>query len=126
VRARLALGFDLTAFGWMGAGLGDSLPQADFRLGGARTLRGYPAGSFRGPAAWSLGADLAISGWTLSPVIFADVGQVTARSLVLRGRPSASAGVGLSFLGGALRFNAARPISPRATWLFDLTLNALR
>lgn len=126
VRARLALGFDLTAFGWMGAGLGDSLPQADFRLGGAKTLRGYPAGSFRGPAAWSLGADLAMSGWALSPVIFADVGQVTARSLALRGRSRASVGVGLSFLGGAVRFNAARPISPRATWLFDLTLNALR
>jgi hypothetical protein len=125
-RTRLPVGLDLTASGWTGAGLGDSLPQRDFRVGGARTLRGFPASTLRGASAWSVGADVAVSGWSLSPVVFADIGQAAARALRFGSRPSVSTGVGLSLLGGTLRLNAAKPLRPAAAWRLDLVLNAVR
>ncbi len=125
-RTPLLWGLDLTASGWAGAGLGDSLPQRDFRLGGERTLRGYPAGTFRGMSAWTLGVDVALSHGGVSPVVFADVGQVAVRQLRFGGDPAASVGAGLSVLGGVLRLDAARPIAPRADWRFSLVVGARR
>jgi hypothetical protein len=121
-------GLDVTASGWLGAGLGDSLPQRDFRLGGEKTLRGYPAGAFRGMSAWAIGVDLAWwrRGWPVTPVVFADAGQIAVRRLRFDGQPAASLGVGLSVLGGAVRLDAARPVAPKAPWRFTLQVGARR
>ena len=51
----------VTVTGWAGMGAGDSIPQREFRLGGLKTLRGYPAGALRGASAWTGSLDL---GWS--------------------------------------------------------------
>lgn len=125
-RSGLAWGLDVTAFGWAGVGAGDSVPQRDFRLGGEKTLRGYPAGWFRGASAWALGVDLGLGHHAVSPVVFADAGQVAPSRLRFAGRPAASVGAGLSLLGGAVRVEAARPIAPDAQWRWSLVIGARR
>jgi Haemolysin secretion/activation protein ShlB/FhaC/HecB len=125
-RAPLPFGFDLTASGWAGAGVGDSLPQRDFRLGGEKSLRGYAAGAFSGMSAWALGLDLALPQRGVTPVVFADAGQVAPRELRFTGTPAASVGAGLSVFGGALRLDAARPIAPHAPWRVSLVIGARR
>jgi hypothetical protein len=125
-RARLVPGLDLTASGWAGAGGGDSIPQREFRLGGSRTLRGYPAGSFRGAAAWAVGLDLGLTRGALAPVVFGDVGQVAPRALHFAGQPAFSLGAGVSFLDGLLRLDAARAVAPRASWIVTLQVGARR
>lgn len=122
----LPLGFDATLSGWAGAGGGDSLPQRDFRLGGARSLRGFTAGALQGPSAWSFGVDLALTRLLVSPVVFADFGQTSTRDLAFHGRRSMSAGAGLSLLRGVVRVQAARPFVSGATWRFDLQFGARR
>ena len=125
-RSRVVGALDVTAYGWAGAGAGDSLPQRDFRLGGEKTLRGYPAGWIRGESAWALGLDIGVAGRVLSPVVFADAGQVAVRGLRLTGRPAVSVGAGASLLGGAVRLDVARPIAPAAQWRWSLVIGARR
>jgi NAD(P)H-dependent FMN reductase len=62
----------------------------------------------------------------VSPVLFADAGDVAARSLSFTGRPAASVGVGLSVFGGAVRLDAARPVASVAGWRWSLTIGARR
>ena len=116
---------DVTAAGWIGAGGGDSLPQRDFRLGGARTLRGYPAGWMRGPSAWAASLDVAFDRLPVSPIVFADVGQAAAHRLDFSS-VAGSFGAGVSVLGGAVRFDAARPVAPKAAWRYSLSFAARR
>ena len=125
-RTSLPFGLDLTATGWLGVGVGDSVPQRDFRLGGDKTLRGYAAGAVRGPSAWALSLDVALARGGLTPIVFADAGQAAPRALRFGGVPAASVGAGLSVLGGALRFDVARPIAPRAAWRVSCVLGARR
>ncbi len=125
-RATLPLGTDLTGAAWVGGGGGDSVPQRDFRLGGLKTLRGYPAGAFRGASAWAASADLGLARGTLSPVLFADLGGVAADGLRFGGEPIASVGAGLSVLSGLVRFDIARPIAPTARWRASLVVRGRR
>ncbi len=125
-RAPLPARLDLTVSGWVGAGAGDSLPQRDFRLGGDRTLRGYPAGAFRGVSAWALSMDLALRPGGVTPIVFADAGQAASRALRFGGVPAASVGAGVSVLGGMVRFDVARPVAPRARWRLSLVVGARR
>ena len=117
---------DLTASAWVGVGGGDSVPQRAFRLGGVRTLRGYPAGAFRGASAWAVSLDVGLSHGTVSPVVFGDAGQVASRLADLPGRPAFAFGAGLSLLGGVLRVDGARAVAPGAEWRVNLTLGARR
>jgi hypothetical protein len=125
-RVRLAPGLDVTASGWAGAGAGDSIPQRQFRLGGSKSLRGYPAGSFRGTSAWAFGLDLGLTRGALAPVVFADAGQVAPRALHFAGQPAFSFGVGVSLLDGLMRLDAARPVAPKLGWIVTLLLGARR
>jgi hypothetical protein len=125
-RAPLPWRLDLTAFGFAGAGGGDRLPQRDFALGGAVTLRGYPPDAFRGASAWAAAVDVALRRGAVNPVLFADAGQVAARGLRFGGVPAASVGVGLSLLRGLLRLDAARPLAPDARWRLTLAIAARR
>jgi hypothetical protein len=118
------LGVTLTA--WAGVGGGDSVPQREFRLGGLRTLRGYPAGALRGGSAWAASLDLGVNTGTVSPVLFADAGQVAPQLARFAGQPAFSFGAGLSLLGGVLRLDCARPAAPKARWRVNLTLGARR
>ena len=125
-RSGLVGSLDLTAYGWLGAGAGDSLPQQEFRLGGDGTLRGYPAGWLRGDGAWAFGLDLALGGHAVTPVVFGDAGQVAPQGLRFAGNVAASVGAGVSLLGGVVRLDAARPIGPDARWRWSLVVGARR
>jgi hypothetical protein len=125
-RGRRARGLDLTASGWLGAGVGDSIPQREFRLGGSKTLRGYPAGSLRGTSAWAVGLDVGLTGRALAPVVFADAGQRAPRGLRFAGEPAFSFGAGVSLLEGLIRLDAARPVAPAASWIVRLLIGARR
>ncbi len=125
-RTLLPLRLDLVLYGVAGAGIGDSMPQRLFRLGGARTLRGYDAGALQGASVWSVGADIALRRRFFSPVVFVDVGQAAPRGLRFAGDPSASVGLGISALRGTMRFQGARPLVAGAAWRFDLIFGARR
>jgi hypothetical protein len=112
--------------GWAGAGAGDSVPQREFRLGGTQTLRGYEAGTFRGPSAYAGSVDVSLRRRGLSPVVFADVGQASERGVTFHGDPRVSVGAGVVALGGLVRVHAARPVASRAPWRFDLVFGPLR
>jgi hypothetical protein len=116
----------VTATGWAGMGAGDSIPQREFRLGGLQTLRGYPAGAFRGGSAWTASLDLSLWRGGVSPVVFVDAGQVAPRLARFSGQPALSFGAGVSLLGGVLRLDGARPVAPNAKWRFNLTMGARR
>jgi hypothetical protein len=116
----------VTASGWAGVGAGDSIPQRQFRLGGLKTLRGYPAGAFRGASAWTASLDLGLWRGIVSPVVFVDAGQVAPRLARFSGPPAFSFGAGLSLLGGVVRLDGARPVAPNAKWRLNLTLGARR
>jgi hypothetical protein len=116
----------VTLNGWAGAGAGDSVPQREFRLGGTHTLRGYEAGTFRGPSAYAASVDVSLRRRGLSPVVFADVGQSSTRGVTFRGDPRVSVGVGLAALGGLVRVHVARPLASGAPWRFDLVFGPLR
>jgi hypothetical protein len=117
---------DIGLGGWAGAGLGDSLPQRDFRLGGARTLRGFEAGTFRGVSAYAGSVDVTLRRSGLSPVVFADIGEAASRGVSFRGDPTVSVGAGVSVLAGLVRVHAARGLESGARWRFDLVFGALR
>ncbi len=125
-RSELVGALDLRMSGWAGVGGGDSIPQRDFRLGGLRTLRGYPAGAFRGGSAWAASVDLGLSRRVLSPVLFVDAGQAAPRLLRYAGQPAFAFGAGVSLLGGVARLDAARPVAPKAAWRVNFTLGASR
>lgn len=125
-RSHLVGGMDLTASGWLGVGVGDSVPQRDFRLGGEKTLRGYPAGALRGMSAWAVGVDVALGRGDVTPLVFADAGQAAVRGARFGGEPAYSFGAGVSVLSGALRLQAARPVAPHARWRVSLVIGARR
>ena len=128
VTARTSPGSSIgvTASGWAGMGAGDSVPQRQFRLGGLKTLRGYPPGAFRGASAWTASLDLGYAAGTLTPVVFVDAGQVAPRLARFSGQTAFSFGAGLSLLGGVVRLDVARPVAPDARWRLNLTLGARR
>ena len=104
-----------------GVVFGDSVPQHVFRVGGPRTVRGYEYGSRLGRNFWAAQLDYAIlrsAFW--SPVIFADVGDTFTSD------PMVSAGVGISFINGLLRFNLSKGLNPSNSVRFDLAFNAAR
>jgi hypothetical protein len=121
-RLELPRGFDLTVSGWVGAGIGDSLPQAEFRVGGARTLRGFPPGARRGTRALALGLDVGAAHRVISPIAFLDFGMAGRDGT---GDTAASAGVGVSVLRGVVRANVARPLRGGG-WRADVLLEANR
>jgi len=123
---RAPAGLNVALNGWVGVGAGDSIPQRAFRLGGARTLRGYEAGAFRGTSAYAAGVELSVAGRLLSPVVFADMGQVGTSGLAFTGGPRASVGAGISALWGVLRVHVARALEANKPWRFDIVFSALR
>ena len=78
-------------------------------------------------AFWSLQADLALGHRRVRPVIFADAGQAGSTSGLFPGRVLSGGGVGLSLLGGLIRFDVSHPITPSGGKArFDLVFRAPR
>lgn len=97
------------------------LPQQAFRLGGQQTVRGFDYGTGGGQAMWSAQLDVPLTrGWA-QPVAFVDAGQAARASDLFGSRVLSGGGLGLSLLGGLLRFDFSHPISAGGSGLrFDL------
>lgn len=121
-RVEIGAGLDLTVRGWAGAGVGDDIGQGRFRLGGLRSLRGYPAGALSGRSAAGFGLDLGAAHRVIAPVVFVDAGVVGGGTTIGR----TSAGTGVSVLRGRFRVQAARPLQSGHDWRFDFLLRADR
>ena len=105
-----------------GRSVGDRIPQIQFRAGGPESVRGYDYGSRSGNGMWSAQLDLALTRTSIvAPVIFADAGNTSTT-----GRPLTSVGGGVSILGGLIRFNVAKGLSPRSDVRFDLLFRTAR
>jgi hypothetical protein len=105
-----------------GALTGDDVPQLLFRVGGPESVRGYNYGTRVGRAAWAAQLDVALTrNSIISPVAFADAGNIAGS-----GKPLMSAGGGLSFFSGFMRFNLAKGLAPRTPARFDLLFRAAR
>lgn len=107
---------------------GDGLGVPSHRqwwIGGARTVRGQPAGTQVGTAFHLGQAEL---GWQLGParlLAHADAGWAGATADRWRGRPVSGAGAGVSFLDGLLRVDVSRGLAPaRAGGRVDVTFDA--
>ena len=102
-------------------------PQRRWYLGGTQTVRGQRADTaYSGNAFWLARAELARELRVARPSIFADFGWVGDRATKMSdiGRPMSGAGIGMSFLDGAVRFDLSRGIYPREKIFFDLSLGA--
>lgn len=103
------------------------LPQSAFRIGGPWTARGFTYGSALGAAFWAAQLDLPLARGAVRPVAFADAAEAGALDGVLRAPVLADAGLGLSFLGGAVRFDLSQPLTGSAHGpRFDIVFGAAR
>ena len=117
----------VTVTGRAGVATSDTLPQAQFRLGGLETVRGFNYGTYEGQAFWSLQGDWTPLKGKVRPVVFVDVGQAGAVGSVLSQRPLVGAGAGLSFFNGIARFDLSVPLEGPAHGLrFDIQFGAPR
>jgi hypothetical protein len=117
----------VTVTGRAGVATSDTLPQAQFRLGGLETVRGFNYGTYQGQAFWSLQGDWTPLKGKVRPVLFVDVGQAGSVGSVLSQQPLVGAGAGLSFFNGIARFDFSVPLQGPAHGLrFDIQFGAPR
>lgn len=105
-----------------GGSAGEALPQIAFRVGGPRSIRGYPYGQRTARTLWAAQFDYELrKRGALTPVVFADIGDsFSSRD------PLVSVGGGLSVLGGLVRFDVAKGIHPVVGPRFDLSFRLAR
>jgi hypothetical protein len=121
----LFLGLAAAVEAGAGALVGDELPQRDFILGGAGTLRGFDDSAARGSSFWRGRAEVA-SGFAGARVgLFGDAGWAGPRSAFGFDDPLVSLGVGTSLLDGLLRLDLARGVRRGSAWRIHLYLDGL-
>ena len=99
--------------------------QRQWFLGGSQSVRGQPAGTYRGNAFWMGRLELGTSAVGARPVIFYDIGWAGNREdFSDPGRPMSGAGIGASFMDGLVRFDVARGIFPEKKIRANLYLEA--
>ncbi len=112
------------------AGIASSaaLPQALFRAGGLKTVRGFDYGTARGEAFWSVQADYTWSeSWGPRPVVFFDAGQADRPGELFSQEPLLGAGVGASLARGLVRFDLSHALTgDRRRMRFDIVFSAPR
>jgi hypothetical protein len=104
------------------------IPQALFRAGGLRTVRGYDYGTHQGQAFWSVQTDLTLSdSWGFRPVVFLDAGQASDPVDLFNQEPLVGAGIGASLLRGFIRFDLSYPVTGDSHDVrFDIGFSASR
>jgi len=121
----LFLGLAAAAEGSVGAIFGDELPQRQFILGGATTLRGFPDSALRGASFWRARAELA-SGFAGARIgLFTDAGWAGPRRAFAFDDPFVSLGVGTSLLDGLVRLDLAHGVRRGSSWSLHLYLDGL-
>ncbi|MGH7585894.1 MAG: hypothetical protein ACREMH_06585 [Gemmatimonadales bacterium] len=112
-----------------GASVGDSIPQALFRVGGTPTIRGHDYGVARGEAFWVARADWSPLrlGEGFRAVLFTDAGQAGKLDALDSRSVFAGVGIGLSLLRGVARLDLSVPYAPEVGSLrIDLAFGAPR
>lgn len=84
--------------------------QSLYYLGGGRTVRGYEGNSARGETYWTARAEIATAAPGARVVLFSDAGWAGPREELTADPLLLSAGAGISFLDGILRFDIARAL----------------
>ncbi len=95
-------------------------PQSLWFLGGAATLRGYPAAVANGNAFWRGRAELSRGIPAARLAFFGDLGWAGSRDDFDTSRPLQALGVGATFLDGLVRFDVARGVRAPTGWRIDL------
>jgi hypothetical protein len=104
-----------------------TLQQMQFRAGGLATVRGFDYGTQRGQAFWAAQLDVTPLKSRIRPVVFLDAGRASPAGSLFSGRVLVGAGAGLSLLGGLMRFDLSRRLSPDVARVrFDLVIGAVR
>jgi hypothetical protein len=105
-----------------------TLAQAEFRIGGLTTVRGFDYGIRRGQAFWAAQLDLAPLRGRIRPVLFIDAGQAGAADGLFDSEALVGAGAGVSLFNGLVRFDLSHPVKPDigGKVRFDLVLQAVR
>jgi hemolysin activation/secretion protein len=105
-----------------------TLAQAEFRVGGLNTVRGFDYGSRRGQAFWAGQLDVAPLPGRIRPVLFIDAGQAGPADGLFDSDALVGAGVGISLFNGLVRFDFSHPVSPDTGGKvrFDFVLQAVR
>lgn len=99
--------------------------QRHFFLGGLQSVRGQSPGTGYGQAFWLGRLEIGANNAAVRPVVFGDLGWAGARdSWGQVGRPMSGVGVGMSFLDGLFRIDAARGLYPRVQTRIDLSVEA--
>ena len=111
----------------LGTTFGDGTPQRQWFLGGANTLRGYPAGSARGSSFTRARLNLARTFDDIGSVsVFGDAGWAGDRGDFDDGNVLYGVGVGGSVLDGLLRFDLSHGLTgPQKQFRVDLYADAL-
>lgn len=130
-RAALTLGVSLPVPGrYVGAieaaggtTFGDVPTQHLWRLGGPGTLRGYPGSILTGTSFWRARAEIGNELPAARLVLFADAGWAGDLESVGIDEALASAGVGVSFMGGVLRLDLARALRSPTGWRATMYLD---
>lgn len=99
-----------------GTTFGDVPTQHLWRLGGPRTLRGYPGSILAGTSFWRARAEIGNELPAARLVLFADAGWAGDLEAIGIDEALASAGVGVSFMGGVLRLDLARALRSPTGW----------
>ena len=99
--------------------------QRHFFLGGLQSVRGQSPGTGYGQAFWLGRLEIGANNAAVRPVVFGDLGWAGARDSWSKvGRPMSGVGVGMSFLDGMFRIDAARGLYPRVQTRIDLSVEA--
>jgi hemolysin activation/secretion protein len=111
----------------LGTTFGDGTPQRQWFLGGANTLRGYPAGSARGSSFTRARLNLARTFDDIGSVsVFGDAGWAGDRGDFDGGNILYGVGVGGSVLDGLVRFDLSHGLTgPQKQFRIDLYADAL-
>jgi hypothetical protein len=100
-------------------------PQALFYLGGARTIRGYPAGIRAGSANFVITGEVATDLPLLRLVGFSEIGWANETARLFEDRELVTVGGGLSIGDGILRVDIARGISDGGVWRLHLATSGI-
>jgi hypothetical protein len=125
VRAPFGGGLTAAVEAAAGASAGTLPGQALWHLGGAATVRGYPAASAAGEHFWRVRTELGTTLPPLRAILFADAARAYGAG-GFEGQPGlAAAGLGVSLAEGLVRVDLARAVRFRPGWRLQLHFDSV-
>jgi hemolysin activation/secretion protein len=109
----------------IGFARGEIPAQANWYLGGVKTVRGYAANSASGEVAYILRTEIGTSLPLLRLVLFADVGWASDPGDLLESDPLIGVGPGLSFFDGVVRIDFATGLNRNGAFRVSFATSGL-